>query len=65
MGTVEGPYQRIRSTVHVEFRVRVSDLVNATRLLTVNQGRNKASDVGQVVADGEPDTGPYLPLITI
>ena len=49
MGTAESPYQKVRSTVHVEFRVRVSDLVNATRQLTVNQGRNKVTDYADVL----------------
>jgi hypothetical protein len=44
MEIAESPYQKVRSTVHVEFRVRVSDLKNAIRLMTVNQDRNKASD---------------------
>ena len=49
MGTVESPYQKVRSTVHVEFRVRVSDLLNATQQLTINQGRNKATDFADVL----------------
>lgn len=49
MGSVESSYQKVRSTVHVEFRARVSDLLNATQQLTINQGRNKATDYADVL----------------
>jgi hypothetical protein len=49
MGTAESPYQKVRSTVHVEFRVRVSDLMSATQQLTVNQGRYKATDFADIL----------------
>jgi hypothetical protein len=49
MGIAESPYQKVRSTVRVEFRMRVSDLVSATQQLTVNQGRNKATDFADVL----------------
>lgn len=49
MVTVEGNYQKIRSCAHVEFRVRVSDLRNATQQLTVYQGKNSASDLADVL----------------
>src|ERR1035437_7256205 len=49
MGNVESNYQKVRSSVHVEFRVRVSDLKNATRQLTVNQGHYKKTDFADVL----------------
>ena len=49
MVAVEGDYQKARSCAHVEFRVRVSDLRNATQQLTVNQGKNRAADFADVL----------------
>ena len=46
---IESEYQRVRSCTHVEFRLRVSDLCNATRQLTVNQGRTKATDFADIL----------------
>jgi len=49
MGSIESDYQKVSSCVHVEFRVRVSDLLSATQQLTVNQGRNKTTDFADVL----------------
>lgn len=49
MGTAESPYQKVHSTVHVEFTVRVSDLKNAIRQITVNRGEDRATDFVDVL----------------
>ena len=44
MGIAENQYQKIRSCVHVEFRLRVHDLKNGVRQLMLNRGENATSD---------------------
>jgi integrase len=49
MGNVDSSYQRVTSCVHVEFKVRVSDLKNAIRQITVNRGENRSADFVDVL----------------
>ncbi len=44
MGNVKSDYQKVSSCVHVEFKVRVSDLKSAIRQITVNRGEGRATD---------------------
>ena len=49
MENIESGYQRVPSCVHVEFNVRVRDLKNAIRQITVNCGENRSADFVDVL----------------
>ena len=49
MGIAASNYEKVRSSVHVEFRLRTDDLKNAIRQMTLNRGQNKATDFVDVL----------------
>jgi hypothetical protein len=49
MGTAESDNQKALACVHIEFRLRVADLRNATRQLVVTQSENKDTAVADLL----------------
>ena len=42
-------FQEAKACLHVEFKVRISDLRNAAQRLTLNQGQNKTTDFADIL----------------